>query len=316
VSRVLLTGGTGFLGSHLAEALVAEGHDLVASVRATSNTRWLDPLGIETTHIELGRADEAELSRLLTGFDAVVHCGGLTRARTEAEFMAVNAEGTERLARAARAAGAGRFVFISSLAARGPDGAPGPESPYGRSKAEAERRLWALRDDLEVVVLRPGGVYGPRDSDLLPLFEMATKGWVVVPRSANELQPVYVDDVASATMRALHASAPAEPLPVAHSALHSWPVLATALGEAVGRPGRMIRVPSGVFWTAGLISEVGSAMTGKLPAMDRRKARDLSQRRWTCDVEGTQTSLVWTPEVDIREGLARTAAWYREHGWL
>jgi nucleoside-diphosphate-sugar epimerase len=145
---------------------------------------------------------------------------------------------------------------------------------------------------------------------------MATKGWVVVPRSANELQPVYVDDVASATMRALHASAPAEPLPVAHSALHSWPVLATALGEAVGRPGRMIRVPSGVFWTAGLISEVGSAMTGKLPAMDRRKARDLSQRRWTCDVEGTQTSLVWTPEVDIREGLARTAAWYREHGWL
>lgn len=316
MSRILLTGGTGFLGSHLAEAFVAGGHEVVASVRASSNTRWLDPLGVDTTHVDLGKAEEAELTRLLADFDTVVHCGALTRARNEAEFMAVNAAGTERLAKAARAAGVGRFVFISSLAARGPDGASGPDSPYGRSKAEAERRLTALSGDMEVVILRPGGVYGPRDSDLLPLFGMARKGWVVVPRSDQVLQPVFVSDVVSATIRALTASPPGEPLPVAHGALHSWPVLASALGDAVGRKGRVIRVPSGLFWTAGLISEVGAAITKKAPAMDRRKARDLSQHRWTCEVEETRERLVWTPEVDIQEGLAKTAAWYREQGWL
>ena len=107
MSRVLLTGGTGFLGSHIADALVEAGHDVLASVRATSDTRWLDPLGVETTTVDLGRADESAIGSALEGVEAVVHCAGLTRARSEVQFMAVNAGGTERLALAARA---GRFA--------------------------------------------------------------------------------------------------------------------------------------------------------------------------------------------------------------
>ncbi|MFV1987609.1 MAG: NAD-dependent epimerase/dehydratase family protein [Gemmatimonadota bacterium] len=316
VTRLLLTGGTGFLGSHLAEAFVGAGYDVVASVRATSDTRWLDPLGVETTTIDLGRAEEADLTRLLESVDSVVHCGGLTRARRETEFMAVNAIGTECLARAAERAGVRRFVFISSLAARGPDGAGAPESPYGRSKAEAERRLSKVAKRMEAVVLRPGGVYGPRDSDLLPMFEMAAKGWVVVPRNAPPLQPVYVSDVVAATVAAVTADPPEGPLPIAHGETHTWLRLAKALADAVGRPGRVVPVPPGVFWAAGLVSEIWCAAVRKTPAMDRRKARDLSRNRWTCDITGTQRSLAWSAEVDIGEGLAKTAAWYRESGWL
>ncbi|MDX1393680.1 MAG: NAD-dependent epimerase/dehydratase family protein [Gemmatimonadota bacterium] len=316
MSRVLLTGGTGFLGSHIADALVAAGHDVLASVRATSDTRWIDPLGVETTTVDLGRADESAIGSALAGIDAVVHCAGLTRARSEAHFMAVNAGGTERLALAARDAGARRFVFISSLAARGPDGATGPQSPYGRSKAEGERRLVELADDLDVVILRPGGVYGPRDNDMLPLFGLARRGLLVVPRSTNELQPVYVSDVVTATLGALEAPAPGEPLPIAHRERRSWGELAAALAAAVGRDGRLIRVPPRLFWTVGLLSEVGALATRRPPAMDRRKADDLTIRRWTCDIAETERSLDWAPEVGLEEGLARTAAWYREEGWL
>ena len=111
--RVFLTGGTGFLGSHIADALVGADHEVVASIRATSNRRWIDPLGIETTTVDLGSADEATLEAALDGFDAVVHCGGLTRAKNEAEFMQVNATATGRLAaaaaRAGTRAGSGRY---------------------------------------------------------------------------------------------------------------------------------------------------------------------------------------------------------------
>ncbi|MCG8469093.1 MAG: NAD(P)-dependent oxidoreductase [Gemmatimonadetes bacterium] len=316
MSTVLLTGGTGFLGSHIAEALVADGHELRCTVRATSDTRWIDHLGVDLLPLDLGRAD-AETSAALAGVDTVIHCGALTRARSEAEFMAVNAEGTGRVARAAADAGVRRFILISSLAARGPDGAPGPISPYGRSKAAGERHLAEATGDMETVVIRPGGVYGPRDSDLLPLFETANKGWIVVPRSTAPVQPVYVTDVMSAVLAALVCDPPDAPLPVAGEDLLDWSGVATALSAAVGVTGRVVRVPPALFWTLGLVSEIGAVLTKAAPAMDRRRAQDMSVHSWTCRIDETKAALPgWSPQVSAADGLAKTAEWYRDIGWL
>lgn len=309
-----MTGATGFLGSHLAEALVADGHAVRCSVRRSSDTRWIDPLDVERVVLDL--SDPGDLATALEGTDAVVHCGGLTRARDEAEFQRVNAAGTESLAAAAVAAGAARFVFVSSLAARGPDGSGGPVSAYGRSKAAGERLLEAFRDRLELVVLRPGGVYGPRDDDLLPLFRAAARGFLAVPRSPHPLQPVYVGDVVSATKAALEAEPSVDPLPVAHPRRHTWDDLAAALAAAVGGEPRIVHLPPAFFWSVGLLSELASRLTGRSPAMDRRRARDLSRLRWTCDIDETRRALDWEPTVDIELGLRVTAAWYREVGWL
>jgi len=316
MADVLLTGGTGFLGSHLADALVASGHRVTCSVRRTSDTSRLDALGVRTTELDLGGEDPGRVAAAIEGTSVLVHCGGLTRARSEAHFMAVNAEGTRRLVRAAVEAGVTRTVFISSLAARGPDGAAGPTNPYGRSKAAAEAHLAVVADRMEVVVLRPGGVYGPRDSDLLPMFRVASKGLIPIPRTANPLQPVFVEDVVSATLCALEAPVPAAPLPIAHPARHAWSALADALARAVGRDARVVPVPPFLFWATGLLSEIGSRFTGQAPAMDRRRARDMSVNRWTCDISPARAALGWEPRVDVPEGLATTAAWYRAEGWL
>ncbi len=246
-----------------------------------------------------------------------MHCGGVTRARNEAQFHAVNAAGTGRLAAAAAAAGVARFVLISSLAARGPDGAGGPISPYGRSKAAGETALERAKADMERVVLRPGGIYGPRDPDLLPLFKLVARGWTIVPRSEIPLQPVYVTDAAAATLAALDAPEPSEPLPIAAADKHGWTALADALSSAVGRNARLVRVPPALFWTAGLFSEFGALFTGAAPPMDRRRAKDMSVHAWTCDPAVSTSALPgWAPHIDIRDGLERTAEWYREVGWL
>ncbi len=315
MSSVLLTGATGFLGSHIAEALVASGHRVRCTVRNTSDTRWIDSLEVELVELDLGAT--AGLEPSLADVETVIHCGGLTRARSEAEFMSVNAAGTERLVRAAASSGVERFVLISSLAARGPDGMDGPISPYGRSKAAGERSLAEHGGNMKSVTIRPGGVYGPRDSDLLPLFDLARRGWIVVPRSEAPLQPVYVGDVVSAVVAAIDSDPSETPLPVAAESRHGWPAMAQALSLAVGRRGRVIRLPAGVFWTAGLLSEFGAKITRSHPSLDRRRARDISVHAWTCDLDQTQRALPgWSPTVSIEEGLNRTAAWYRDHGWL
>lgn len=331
MSRVLLTGGTGFLGSHVAEHLVEAGHDVRATVRVTSDTRWLDSLPVETVIADL--EDPTSLGAALEGVDAVAHVGGVTIARDRETYDRVNALGTAALAAAAGAVGVERFVYTSSLAARGPDDAEGPVSVYGRSKRGGEERLAELiaadQAPEHVFVLRPGGIYGPRDPDMLTLFKMAARGLLVLPAVEGRLQPVHVLDVARAVVLALEADPDAArepsdaaetagpvPLPVASAEVHSWSEVGAALEAAVGRSVRTLRVPSGMFLTAGAAAELAGKLTGNAPVFNRRRARDLTQRSFTTDIDTTRRALGWTPEVDLREGMAGTVAWYREQGWL
>jgi nucleoside-diphosphate-sugar epimerase len=210
--RVLVTGATGFVGSHVAQALLEAGYEVRCGARATSDLRWISGLDTERVPLDV-RGKPEDISRAVENVDVVVHAAGITRARRPEDYYLVNAEGTRRIATAALRAGVRRFVLISSLAARGPDGpATGdhPESDYGRSKLKAETHLLAVGGRMEAVLLRPAAVYGPRDTDLLPLFRLANAGWLPVPWGAGPLQPLYVEDAARA---ALAAARELRPLP-------------------------------------------------------------------------------------------------------
>lgn len=323
MNRVLVTGATGFVGSRIAAAFAAMDCELRCTVRASSDTRW-----IEDTRAELVQADVTHpgaLAPALEGVDVVVHGAGVTAAPSEDVFYEVNTEGTLNLAKASVEAGVGRFVFVSSLAARGPDredAEPGaetadaPESVYGMSKLAAEERLRGFTDELGVTVLRPGGVYGPRDEDMLALFQMAERGFLLLPSSETLLQPVYVGDVARVAVVAAERGGGFGPFPVVERNRYDWDEVAGALEEAAGGSLRVFRLSPSVFTVAASAAEWSARLLGRTPQFDRRRARDLAYHRWTAGPAPTEEALGWTPRVALPEGTARTMRWYREHGWL
>jgi len=312
---VLLTGATGFVGSHLARALVEAGYEVRCGVRASSSTRWISDLDVERVPLDLtGRPED--LSRAVKNVEVVVHAAGITRARRAEDYHSVNAGSTRRLGGAALEAGVRRFVLISSLAARGPDGSGHPESAYGRSKLEAETQLRSLGGRMETVALRPAAVYGPRDTDLLPLFRMASIGWLPIPSGAGSLQPVYAADTARAVLAAVRERAIFGPFPVAENRRYSWKDIVAGLEEVFGRTVRAVRLPALAFILSGRVAEWAARPFSAVPVFDERRARDLAIHTWTCDTSATERALGWRAEVPLFEGLERTARWYRQAGWL
>jgi nucleoside-diphosphate-sugar epimerase len=316
--RVLLTGATGFVGSHIAGAFVEAGYEVLCGVRASSDMRWISDLPIERVSLDLKGGAEG-LPRAVENADLVVHAAGITRARRVEDYHSVNAEGTRRLAVAALEAGVRRFVLISSLAARGPDDPTKddhPESAYGRSKLEAEAYLRSLGGRMEAVVLRPAAVYGPRDTDLLPLFKMANRGWLPLPSGANLLQPVYATDVARAALAAVREPLGFGPFPVAENRLYTWKEVIAGLEKALGRTVRTVRLPAAAFTLAGRSAEWAARPFSAVPVFDERRGRDLAVHTWTCDISATEKALGWRAEVALSEGLERSARWYGQAGWL
>jgi nucleoside-diphosphate-sugar epimerase len=318
--RVLVTGATGFVGSHIARAFVEAGYEVLCGVRTSSDLRWISDLPTERVPLDLSGRSE-DLARAVEKTDLVVHAAGITRARRAEDYYSINAEGTRRLADAALGTGVRRFVLISSLAARGPDDPTKsdrdhPESAYGRSKLEGETHLLAVSGRVEAVVLRPAAVYGPRDTDLLPLFKMANRGWLLLPSGANVLQPVYVEDVARAAVVAARKATGFGPFPVAENRRYLWKDVIAGLEKALGRTVRVVRLPAAAFTLAGRAGERAARPFSAVPVFDERRGRDLAFRTWTCDLSATEEALGWRAEVALPEGLERTARWYGQAGWL
>lgn len=326
--KVLVTGGSGFLGSHVAEQLSSGGHDVVALVRKSSNRKFLSTLK-NVTFAEGSVEDRASIDRAMEGVDAVVHSAGLVKARTEAEFFECNTQGTVNLldAAIARAPNLRRFVHVSTLEACGPslDMRPVPvdqERPltaYGRSKLAAEKEVLARRDELPAVVLRPAAIYGPRDVEILDAFRAARRRqYPVIGDGAMLACYTYGPDCARACVSAIDASVPSgsiyfvddgEPLPMARA---MGELLHEALGTA---PLVRFGVPFPVLSLASIGVETYGKLRGKAVMLTREKVNML-RHHWVCESKRTREDLSWSPEVTLSEGLRRTARWYEENGWL
>ncbi len=314
MARVLVTGATGFLGSHIAEVLVQNNLTVRCTVRPSSSLKWLENLDVEKVNVNFN--DEASLQTACQGVDIVIHNAGITRAKNDSEFFEVNTNATERLAKAAITAKVSRFIFISSLEARGPDGFTEAISAYGKSKLEAEHRLSNLQNEIEMVLLRPAGVYGPRDTDLLTLFQLANYGFLTVPATNGRLQPVHGRDVAEAVLAAINGKAQLGPFEISEPTTYSWQDMAQKLEVAMQRKLRVIRIPREIFLGAGYVSETVSKLLGQAPKLDRRRAKSLAYYTYTCDTKPFTKAFGWQARISLQDGLTETAAWYKTQGWL
>ena len=322
---VFLTGGTGFIGSHLAEALVARGDTVRALVRGAP--RWLDGVPVEVVRGDLfdGRALRAGLA----GADVVFHVAGLTRATDDAAFEAANVAATTRLLDAVRdaAPGVNRVVVTSSLAAVGvctggvaTETSPlRPISRYGTSKARMEAAIGPYRDALPLTVVRPPAVYGPREADIFAFFQTASHGLcpIVGDPDAPALTLVHARDLVSGMLLAAGAdTAVGETFFLGSPRDHSWGEIRDATARALGRRLVTVRVPKGLVGAVGAVSEAAGRLTGTYPALNREKAREIRDACTRCSSEKARRLLGYAPSVGLDAGVAETIRWYRAHGWL
>jgi nucleoside-diphosphate-sugar epimerase len=325
--KVLVTGASGFLGSHVAEALAADGHDVRVLIRRTSSRAFL-AFPCEEAVGDL--ADPASLPAAVAGADAVIHAAGLVKARTEREFETVNACGTANLLGAIErhAPDLKRFIYISSLAAHGPsedglprpvDAPPRPLTAYGRSKLAGEDLTRASAVAGRAVIFRPPVIYGPRDPALVPFFRLARFRLApLLMGGHNRVSTVYVDDVAKAVALASTAEAPVSGKTYCpeDGAVHTWRDLLSAIEDANGHRALRIHAPRWAFSAAALASEAFGFLARRPVSLTREKVDEMSRTHWVCSGDSLRRDLGWAPGTGIYEGVRLTREWYRRHGWI
>jgi len=322
--RVVVTGATGFVGSHLVDALVGRGDRVRCLVRASSRTDHLQARGVELAITSLG--DREALPAAVAGADVVFHVAGLIKALHARDYVQANVVGTRNLAQACLTAQPGprRLVVVSSQAASGPamparpareDDPPQPVSAYGHSKLAAEREALAVQDRLEVAIARPSTVYGPRDEALRPLFRLVAWGLAPGLRSDPAVSLIYVHDLVRLLLGlADHPAAVGRAYFAAGPALRLAEIVAL-IGDSFGRRPWSIPVPDVALVGAGLAADLASTLTGRPRPFGRRKALEMLRAGWVCSTERAERELGFRAETPHAKGFDETAAWYREHGW-
>jgi nucleoside-diphosphate-sugar epimerase len=316
--RILLTGGTGFVGGHAAAALAAAGHGVRALTRGRDDGGVLAAAGAEAVRGTL--EDGASLRAAVAGTDAVVHGAGLIKALRPADYHEVNALGTLRLLEACAAAEPRprRFVLVSSLAAGGPTPGGRPVSHYGASKLRAERIASAFADRMEVVVVRPPAVYGPRDRETLEFFRIAARG--LRPRFAGRdlrLVMVHVEDLAAGLAAAAAApGAAGGTFDLCHPEVLTLGGTMDLMAKALGKAGVALPLPRALVHGAAAVQEAVASITGRIPELSADKAREIGAPAWVADPSAAERALGWRARIAAAEGIPATAAWYRAKGWL
>jgi len=316
--KALVTGATGFVGRHLIDALLAAGDSVTALVRSPAKAEGLASRGVRIAPGDLGSMNA--LRSAVHDQEVIYHVAGLIAARNEAEFLAVNRDGTARLLGAASDAGRPRIVLVSSLAAGGPtergarltgDEEPRPVTAYGRSKLAGERVL--RRGDLPWTIVRPPTVYGPHDTEMLRVFRAAKLGITpVFGDGCQELSLVYGPDLGRALAAVGHAPATTGNVYYAcHPEVLTSRAVVQTIGAAMGKTVRVLPLPR---WTA----HGALAVTAAFARLSRRptlltpdKANEFFAPAWTCDPTPLMTATGWRAEFDLTAGARATVAWYR-----
>ena len=300
--KIALTGGTGFVGSHLLDAALAAGHRVVALTRRAQPERD----GVDWVMGDLGTREALE--QLVDGADAIIHVAGTISAASAAAFEKGNVTGTLAMLAAATAGGVRRFVHVSSLAAREPK-----LSLYGGSKAKAEELVHS--SGLDWAIVRPPAVYGPGDKETLELFRMAKLGLMLMPPKGR-VSVIHADDLAALLLALADPSVPSNILIEADDGKPggwSHREFARALAAAVGTRPAIVSSPGMLLRLAARVDQLWRGEKAKLTA-DR--AAYFSHRNWVVEPKRACPPQLWQPRIETLQGLADTAAWYREQGWL
>ncbi|WP_165793604.1 NAD-dependent epimerase/dehydratase family protein [Hyphococcus luteus] len=306
--KAAVTGGTGFVGAALIDLLLEQGWDVAALARDPARL----PAAKDVRIVKGALEDETALAELAAGADVFFHLAGLTHARAREDYARVNVEGAAKAARAAKDANA-RLVHASSMSARQPQ-----VSPYAKSKFDSETAVARAGGDWRA--LRLPAIYGPRDMVTLPFFKLVKAGFALAPKTdpAARASILYVEDAAGAMLAAAEGAAPGAVYEVGDEREegHSWREIGEILGEVLGKHPRAIAVPRpAIAAYHGATRAVESAL-GKGPSVREGQVNEFFHPDWTARENLLSEASGWRPKTPLKEGFAKTARWYQEHGLL
>jgi len=338
MAKVLVTGASGFVGSHLVEALVARGDTVSCLVRRTSQIDLLERLGVRLVYGEVN--DCKSLADAVRGQDVVYHAAGLTRVLHSQEFYRVNGEGVSAAAEACAKAVGGPpvLVVVSSLAAAGParqgrplteEDQPTPISHYGRSKLAGEEaaRRWA--DRVPITIVRPPIIFGPRDRACLEWFKCIKRfrlhfvpGW-----RRRRFSLIHVADLVQLLLQAAERGERLQPseapehrsrgIYFADSGEHpTFAEMGCKMAAAMGCGVAVCYVAMPVLWTITAGVEAVSRLRGKPNYVNFDKIREATAGHWICSAEKAAAQLGFAPGGTLDQRFQETVVWYREAGWL
>ena len=300
--KLAITGATGFVGGRLLELALNGDHQVRALTRRPQPKRE----GVTWVEGALDKPDS--LDRLIEGADAVIHVAGVINAPDAAGFEAGNVTGTSAVLAAAEKAKVRRFVHVSSLAAREPK-----LSAYGASKAGSEALVAASK--LSSAIVRPPAVYGPGDREMLDLFRMAKRGFVLLP-PGGRLSVIHADDLSRLLLALADPTAPKGLLVEPDDGRHrgwSHEEFGLALGRALGRRVATFSTPRPIL---SLFSKADRLIRRGRAKLTADRVAYFCHPDWMVDPGRGAPENLWKPGIDTEEGLADTAKWYREKGWL
>ena len=330
--KLLITGASGFIGSFIVEEALKRGFETWAAVRKSSSREYLQDERIK--FIELNLSSKEQLVEQLRNhqFDYVVHAAGVTKCLNKADFRRINTEGTKNLVDAliALQMPLKRFVYLSSLSVFGAikeqlpydeireTDTPQPNTAYGRSKLEAEQYLDTLGSRIPYIILRPTGVYGPREKDYFVMAKSIQQHTdFAVGYQRQDITFVYVDDVVQAVFLAIEKGQTGRKYFLSDGEVYQSTTFSNLVHEELGRPW-WIRITAPV-WVLRIITFFGeytSRITGKVSVLNNDKFNILKQRNWRCDIQPAIDELGYQPKVKLQEGVRRSIEWYKANQWL
>lgn len=327
--KILVTGATGFIGSHLVDHLIDQGYDVRATIRKTSNLQWLKDKKIELVETNLNSLEEA--TKAVKDVDYIYHIAGLVAAKNYREFLKANRDATETLLKACEKANSTlqRFVLVSSQTVAGPssslenpqteDDIPTPITSYGKSKLEGEKVAISFMDKLPITIVRPPAVYGPRDTAIKDIFKIANKG--IAPLIGFEdkfVSLIYVKDLVQGIVLAGESNiSEGQIYFITSHQFYTWNEIMDTMKIALDRKRLIkIRIPNTLVLAIAGISDLMGRFSNKPPVFNYEKGIDFVQKYWICSPEKARRDLDFVSEISLEDGLTETAEWYKFMKWI
>ncbi|MBN1384880.1 MAG: NAD-dependent epimerase/dehydratase family protein [Elusimicrobia bacterium] len=324
--KILVTGGTGFLGSHLVEELVKRNFFVRCLIRNPKKLKWLENFPVEVVRGDCN--DKKSLDPAVSGVDYVIHAAGLVRAIEHKKLYLTNVKGTKNLIESVANINPGikRFVYISSQAAAGPavnggkkaeNDIPNPVSHYGLSKLLGEAEVFKFQNKLPVTVLRPPSIYGPRDKDIFVFFKYTKKSFFPIANTEKHFNISFVSDVVNGIIAAMESDkTKGQKYNIGDDTVFSWNSLAETLIKVVNSRAKTIRMPETVFYLSAFFSEIFARLKKDPALFSFDKLNEIKQKDWLFSAKKAKDDFRYEPKIPLEKGIKITYDWYLDKGWL